>query len=88
MAGESIWLMETSDRALGFAVYDELRKSRGSYVEAEVRVDGDTIKVYAKPFYDVAELQPGPKASFNDTMVQWRAFVDGFTKAWKLRCAA
>ena len=83
MAKENVWLMETRDRDLAFAVYDELRtKHRGSWVDVELKVVGETMKLYAVPHMDEDQLQPGPLSQYRDTLAKWKSFVAGYETAW------
>lgn len=85
MAAENVFLFETKNRPLGFLVYDECRKAGGSYLTIEMKVVGDTIKVYAVPFYSLEDLQPGPRASYDESMSKLKGLVKGVEAGFKAR---
>jgi hypothetical protein len=85
MAKDDILLIETKDRKLAFAVYDECRKTGGAYVGIEMKVMGDTNRVYIVPFHPVDDLQPGPRMSFDESVTKLKGVVQGFKAAWAAR---
>jgi hypothetical protein len=77
MDKESVLLFETKNRKLGFLVYDECRNTGGAYLDIEMKVLGDSIRVYAVPFYALGELQPLPRLSFQESMAKLKGLVKG-----------
>ena len=85
MDKEDVLLLETKDRRFAFAVYDELRRRAWSYFTIEVKVAGQTCRVYAVPTYAPSELQPVPLQSFTRDMDTVRAMAEGMNLGWHAR---
>jgi len=83
MSDKEILLVEavSSDRDIAFALYDTLRSKQGSFVSIELKMVGDTVKIYAVTDC-VSELQPGPRMSYDAKMREVQGIVVGFKAGW------
>lgn len=83
MSEENVLLLETKDRELGFLAYDACCDQGGNYLSIEMKMVGDTLKVYVVPNYATHDLQEGPQAAYDYSVTKLTSLVKGIEIGFK-----